>query len=171
MAIEYPTSKEKIVKIVEEAFEDFKEGRFRDMRLGKEIVPEKQVQAGILHELIVARFSKLEGYREGLAKHDKDIEYIRNKQFSIEVKTSSNPDRIAGNRMTAGLVSYSDPSGYYLCINFDPYLKNKEQVPQLRKIRFGWIDAKKWKPQTGKGQASTLSAETLRRLNTLFIKD
>ncbi|MBI5223900.1 ScaI family restriction endonuclease [Candidatus Micrarchaeota archaeon] len=167
----YPVSKQTIVALVTEAFEDFRQGKFREMRLGAEVIPEKQVQAGILHELVVARFSRLAGFREGMQKHDKDIACIKDTRLSLEVKTASNPNRIAGNRHTAGKTEYSDPSGYFLCINFDPYLKDKTQRPRLRKIRFGWISADKWKPQNGKGQAATLSAETLDTLDLLYVQD
>jgi len=168
----YPLSKKKIVEVVKESFADFKHGKFRKMNLGKEVIPEKQVQSGILHELIVASMSLIKGFREGKQKHDKDIVFIKNNKFSLDVKTSTNPERIAGNRLTAGRTDYVNPSGYFLCVNFDPFLKGiKLQKPKLRKIRFGWIDASKWKPQSGRGQAATLSSETLQSLELLFKQD
>ena len=60
---------------------------------------------------------------------EKDLVYIPNDNFSIEIKTSSSPRNIFGNRSyaqksTTGKTKKSK-SGYYLVINFEK-IENKK---------------------------------------------
>ena len=79
----------------------------------------------LLHELIPVEFAaqdpdKWRGEKSGA---DKDIVYIPNELYSIELKTSSSKGNIFGNR------SYAQPetagkkskSGYYLTVNFGKF--------------------------------------------------
>ena len=93
---------------------------------------------------------------------EKDLVYIPIPAYSIEIKTSSNKNKIFGNR------SYGQPSsnskkskeGYYLAINFEKFSESKN--PKIRLIRFGWLDHSDWiaqKASTGQQARLTKDAD------------
>lgn len=92
-------------------------------------------------------------------KDEKDLVYIPNQRFSIEMKSSGQLGiKIFGNRsynqqtQEESQVSKAEKSGYYITINFHGHTLNL--------IRFGWIDIDDWKPQkSATGQAATLAEE------------
>ena len=84
--------------------------------------------------------------------------YVPNDYYSIEVKTSSDPLHIYGNRSYAQASSKGKKakSGYYLAVNFDKFVQSKN-APGIRLIRFGWLDSQDWIGQTAPtGQQSRL---------------
>lgn len=107
-------------------------------------------------------------------KNDKDAVHIPDDFYSFEIKTSSHPNRIFGNR------SYAQPpseregkskDGYYLAINWSKVSKSTDK-PYIRKIRRGWLDHSDWKPQkspTGQ-QASVRSNARKYKLLEIFSK-
>jgi hypothetical protein len=114
----------------------------------------------LLHELIplelAARYTKL--WRNGNSSEDKDIVYIPDDIYSIELKTSSNPRHIYGNRSYAQETSIGKKakSGYYLAINFEKFSSSNIR-PRVKLIRFGWIDSGDWLGQKAPtGQQSRL---------------
>jgi hypothetical protein len=99
-----------------------------------------------------------EKWRGTLAKDEKDIVYLEDSKYSIEIKTSGQLDtKIFGNRSYGQEADDSnneelpkkEKSGYYITANF--------YQQSLTLLRFGWIDHEDWKPQkSSKGQAATL---------------
>jgi ScaI restriction endonuclease len=95
-------------------------------------------------------------WRGGQTKGEKDLVYIPNSEYSIEVKTSGQPgyriygNRSYGQRARSTSVAQKEKSGYYLAANFFGR--------SLTLLRFGWIDAGDWKPQVAPtGQMAGLS--------------
>lgn len=97
-------------------------------------------------------------WRGGLAKTEKDLVYIIEPDYSIEVKTSGQlGTKIFGNRSYskgAGegeAASKPEKSGYYLAVNF--------HEKTLLLVRFGWIDWSDWAGQKAQsGQAASLGS-------------
>jgi hypothetical protein len=134
----------------------------KGFKIGKDIFPKPQIMGFLLHELIplelAAKYPKL--WREEKTTSDKDIVYIPNDYYSIEVKTSSNPTHIYGNRSYAQAATENKKakSGYYLAVNFQKVVKGK--VARIVLIRFGWLDANDWIGQkAATGQQSRLSPD------------
>lgn len=135
----------------------------KGFRIGKEIFPKPQIMGFFLHELIPL---ELKGrypsqWRGEISASDKDIVYIPDVKFSIEVKTSSNPSHIYGNRSYAQSTTKGKKakSGYYLAVNFEKFSSVNEH-PSIKLIRFGWLDSNDWIGQkAASGQQSRLSSE------------
>ena len=89
---------------------------------------------------------------------EKDLVYRPNIDYSVEIKTSSNPSRIFGNRSYAQKTDNpkKTKTGYYLAVNFERF-KDSPQ-PKIRKISFGWLDHNDWRGQKAQtGQQSSLA--------------
>ena len=89
--------------------------------------------------------------------------------FSIEIKTSSHPKQIFGNRSFAQVseTKKKDKAGYYLAINFQSF---QSANPAIARIRFGWLDASDWQGQRSQtGQQARLKPATEKaKLVTLY---
>lgn len=131
--------------------------------IGREIKPAPQIMGSLLHALIPLELAKHhDGWRAELDSHDKDLVYIPDKQYSVEIKTSSNEAQIFGNR-SFGVENPGKgkkaKDGYYLAVNFEPWPSDGDELPRVRMIRFGWLDHTDWVAQRAQtGQASTLPA-------------
>jgi hypothetical protein len=134
------------------------------LKIGVDIFPRPQVIGALLHELIPAAIEAEfpDFWRKEEIKNDKDIVCKYDNSLSIELKTSSNPGQIFGNR------SYAQPhsgegkikDGFYLAVNFQPFSKDNA-TPQILKIRFGWLAHTDWIAQTSStGQQSRLAPHT-----------
>ncbi|MBP0016781.1 MAG: ScaI family restriction endonuclease [Cyanobacteria bacterium SBLK] len=95
-------------------------------------------------------------WQGGKNKEDKDIIYLPDDRFSLEIKTSGQKGlKIFGNRSYGQKTKNENlekksKSGYYITVNFF------DQTINL--IRFGWIDFDDWKAQKSQtGQAASLS--------------
>jgi len=162
---EHPLDPKEIVEIVLESWNSIFDSKMgtKGFRIGKDIFPKPQIMGFLLHELIplelAARYpDKWRGDRDA---SEKDIVYIPNDYYSIEVKTSSNPSHIYGNRSFAQKSSKSKKakSGYYLAINFGKFSKSTLH-PEIRLVRFGWLDSEDWIGQrSATGQQSRLSPD------------
>lgn len=149
-------------------------GRHR-LKIGEHIFPKPQVIGALLHELIpaeiVANYPGI--WQREQEKYDKDIVYLPDDRYSIELKTSSNPNQIFANRSYAQTPSQQKKSkdGYYLAVNFEQ-IKAKTQQPRILMIRFGWLDHTDWIGQTSAtGQQARLAPETYGlKLKTLYPK-
>jgi hypothetical protein len=159
----HPLSTKEIVDVVLSSWSSiFASGiGSKGFKIGKDIFPKPQIMGFFLHELIplelAARYPKL--WRPERTSEDKDIVYIPDDRYSIEIKTSSNPKRIFGNRSYAhgSKKGKKVKSGYYLAINFEK-VEDKIERPKIRLIRFGWIDEGDWIGQkAASGQQSRLS--------------
>jgi hypothetical protein len=145
------------------AWKEFLSSRIGEARIGIEILPQPQIVGFFLHELIpiiVARNE--EGWRRGnVGAQEKDLHYIENPSFSIEIKTSSNKRNIFGNRSyaQAPTANSSDKAGYYLTVNFEGF-KDAGTEPHILRIRFGWLDHSDWVGQAAPtGQQAHLTRE------------
>jgi len=160
---EHPLSKEEIVSIVISSWKSILDSNLgtKGFKIGKDIFPKPQIMGFLLHELIplelASKYPTI--WRGEENSSDKDIVYIPDDYYSIEVKTSSNPKHIYGNRSYAQDTTSSKKakSGYYLAVNFEKVVKNK--TPKITLIRFGWLDSDDWIGQkAATGQQSHLSS-------------
>ncbi|MFN8626393.1 MAG: ScaI family restriction endonuclease [Candidatus Binatia bacterium] len=162
---EHPLKAKEIVEVVLAAWDSIFASKLGTsaFHIGKDIFPKPQIMGFFLHELIplelAARHPKT--WRGEKASEDKDIVYIPDDQYSIEVKTSSNPRHIFGNRSYAQEASENKKvkSGYYLTVNFEKFSGDTKR-PNILLVRFGWLDATDWIGQkAATGQQSRLPPE------------
>lgn len=161
----HPLSVNEIRDVVLESWEEIFRSKIgkKAFRIGKDIFPKPQIMGFLLHELIPLEFSARypNVWSKEKIAHDKDLVYIPNDTFSIEIKTSSNPNSIFGNRSYAQEVvnGKKDKSGYYLAVNFEKCADEGCPKPKILKIRFGWLDHTDWMGQTAaSGQQARLSS-------------
>jgi hypothetical protein len=162
---DHPLSIDEIADIVLSSWKSIFASRIGKMaaHIGKEIFPKPQIMGFFLHELIplelAARYPSK--WRGEISSGDKDIVYIPDDNFSIEVKTSSNPNHIFGNRSYAQEVTTNKKvkSGYYLAVNFQKFSTSLKK-PNILLVRFGWLDSSDWMGQkAATGQQSRLSSD------------
>ena len=119
-------------------------------RIGVDIFPKPQVMGFLLHELVALELAARhpDKWRGEQAGDDKDLVYVPDGRFSVEIKTSSDKAHIYGNRSYAQESSSAKKSktGYYLAINFEKFSKTNHH-PKITMIRFGWIDHADWQGQ------------------------
>lgn len=171
----YPLHMDELVEVVKLSWEGVFASRvgIKRFQIGKHIFPKPQIIAFFLHELIplelTSRYPGL--WRGEEIAADKDVVYIPDIAYSMEIKTSSHASQIFGNRSYAqeGATGKKSKSGYYLAVNFDKSAKGSP-APRLRKIRFGWLDHSDWQGQlAATGQQARLSPEVERgKLRLLF---
>jgi len=163
----HPLDLDDIVEVVLYAWERILNTQIGgELQIGKDVFPSPQIMGNYLHELIPVLLSRRfpEKWRKELVKEDKDVVYIPNPFYSVEIKTSSNPNNVFGNRSYGQENSENNSgkskSGYYITVNFEKFTKNPNHKPKIKKIRFGWIDHDDWKAQKSEtGQAAPLSIE------------
>jgi hypothetical protein len=127
------------------------------VRLSELAVPAQVV--GYFFEVLFAREleTRFPGqWRGQRTKDEKDLVYVPNGRFSVELKTSGQMGfKIFGNRSHGQELrdpssGKKEKSGYYITINF--------VGKTITLMRFGWIDATDWKPQASPtGQMAGLS--------------
>jgi len=170
----HPLRAKEIVDAVLEAWDGIFTSSIGSMglKIGQHLYPQPQILGFFLHELIpyqlVGRHPRK--WRRGETKGEKDIVYVPNTTFSIEIKTSSHADKIFGNRSYAQEGAGAGKFGYYLAVNFEKCLPGAK--PCIRLIRFGWLDHSDWIGQTAAtGQQARLSDIVERtKLLTLYRK-
>lgn len=171
----YPLDMDELVEIVRLSWTGVFSSKIGTKRfqIGKHIFPKPQILAFFLHELIPLELtSRYPGvWRGEESATDKDIVYVPDDAYSMEIKTSSHANQIFGNRSYAqeGAKKKKSKSGYYLAVNFDKSTKGLPS-PRLRRIRFGWLDHSDWQGQlAATGQQARLSPEVERgKLKLLF---
>lgn len=171
----YPLRMDELVEVVHAAWGSLFQSKIgaNQFAIGEHLFPKPQIIAFFLHELIPLELaSRYPGvWRGELVGADKDVVYIPDELYSIEIKTSSHPSQIFGNRSYAqqGGVAKKSKSGYYLAVNFDKVVRS-EFPAKLRRIRFGWLDHEDWRGQAAStGQQARLSPEVERgKLRLLF---
>lgn len=163
----HPLTPDLIVNVVLEAWDGIMKTKIADeLLIGRDIFPSPQILGNYLHELIPVILQKRypDLWRKEYEKSDKDLVYIPNPDFSVEIKTSSNANNIYGNRSygqeNSANNSGKSKDGYYITINFEKLdSKNPDFRPEIQKIRFGWIDHSDWQPQKSPtGQQALLSS-------------
>ncbi len=133
----------------------------RPFRIGVDLFPRPQIMGFFLHELIPVElaYRYKDVWRREQSSHEKDLVYIPDEQYSIEMKTSSSGRNIYGNRSYAqeSKSARKNKSGYYLAINFQNFT-SKIQYPRVELVRFGWLDHEDWIGQSAAtGQQARLS--------------
>src|SRR3989339_967384 len=102
LVAKHPLSVNEIKEIVLESWEEIFSSKIgkKSFRIGKDIFPKPQIMGFLLHELIPLEFSVRYPniWRKEKSSSDKDLIYVPDDSFSIEIKTSSNPNSIFGNR-------------------------------------------------------------------------
>lgn len=160
----HPLCAKEIVEVVLSTWNDIFESRIgkKPFRIGVDLFPKPQILAFFLHELIPLEFARryADLWRgEGKAS-EKDLVYLPDERFSVEIKTSSHKTRIFGNRSYAqtGVDSRKNKSGFYLAVNFEKCTKSMSGPPKILRIRFGWLDASDRRGQrAASGQQANLS--------------
>jgi hypothetical protein len=160
----FPLPMDKLVEVVLSSWEDIFHSRFgaRAYEIGRDIYPEPQIMGFLLHELIPLNLAVAfpSRWRRGSAATECDAVCVTNADWSFEIKTSSSPAGIFGNR------SYAHVSGragklrgsFYLAVNFAKFAG--EVRPEITLIRFGWLGPGDWLGQrTESGQRARLTKE------------
>lgn len=149
------TEKELVTAVLESWKGIFKSKIGRHAKIGVDIFPKPQMAGLFLHELIAMEIAARypDEWRRDDTANEKDLVYLPNSRFSIEIKTSSSASGIFANRSYAQAPTdrKKSKSGYYLAVNFQP-IKRGVPKPQIMKIRFGWLDHTDWigqKAETG----------------------
>jgi hypothetical protein len=141
--------------------------------IGREIKPNPQIMGFLLHALIPLELATShDGWRAESSAGDKDLVYEPDPALSIEIKTSSHPSQIFGNRS----FGVDNPGrgkkakdGYYVAVNFEKW-PSVDRTPQIVQIKYGWLDSTDWVAQKAEtGQQSALpSAVDNNQLLTVF---
>lgn len=163
---EHPLSEEEIVDAVLDAWDRIKLTKIGgELQIGVDVFPSPQIMGNYLHELIPVMLArKYPGvWRKEQLKDEKDMVYIPNDFYSVEIKTSSNATNIYGNRSYGQENSENNSGkkkyGYYITVNFDMYTEINHN-PRIKKIRFGWIDHSDWHAQAAAtGQQAKLDKD------------
>lgn len=171
----FPLDMEELVQIVKTSWHGVFASKIgtKGFQIGRHIFPKPQIIAFFLHELIPLELaSRYPGiWRGEVSAADKDVVYIPDSTYSIEIKTSSHTSQIFGNRSYAqeGGKGKKSKAGYYLAVNFDKSVKGAPE-PRLRRVRFGWLDHTDWQGQAAAtGQQARLSPQVERgKLRLLF---
>jgi ScaI restriction endonuclease len=143
-------------------------------KIGHDIFLVPQAMATLLQELVALRLQHQfpQDWRRDRAKNEKDLVYLPNDYFSIEVKTSSSANDIFGNRSYAqpATLGSKSKSGYYLAINFDAFGYDKTNDDyysisihpvSIKRVRFGWLDHSDWLAQmAATGQQARLTPDS-----------
>ena len=163
---QHPLSATEIVETVLTCWDQIFDSRIGPLTIGQDIFPTPQAMALFLHHLIPHAFSTKypEQWRGEIDKTDKDLVYIPDPFYSAELKTSSHGSQIFGNRSYAQEATDASKSknGYYLTVNFSKFGRSKNsRRPEIRRIRFGWLDHSDWIAQSAAtGQQAHLAPET-----------
>lgn len=159
----HPLKVDDIISAVLESWEKILNTKIGDeLQIGVDIFPSPQIMGNYIHELIpVVLSKKYPGiWKKEFYKEDKDLVYIPNDYYSIEIKTSSSKNNLYGNRSygqdEGENTSGKSKSGFYIGVNFEDI--KKVNPPKILKIRFGWIDHSDWIAQkSATGQQASLS--------------
>ena len=164
----HPLIMGEVIDVVLEAWEEILQTKIAGkLAIGIDVFPQPQIMGNYLHELIpVILEQRYPGkWSRDLRKKDKDLVYLPDSRFSTEIKTSSNANNIYGNasygKEDSSSVSSKSRDGYYLAINFEKFQQNNPSYkPEIRKIRFGWIDHLDWHSQAASsGQQSSIKPD------------
>jgi len=163
---DHPLSQDVLISTVLEAWDRILRTKIaNELQIGIDIFPTPQILGNYLHELIpVLLEKKYPGqWTRDIEKKDKDLVCVTNPYYSVEIKTSSNANNIYGNasygQEDSANASSKTKDGYYLAINFEKFVPSEKNfIPRIKKIRFGWLDHSDWHSQNApSGQAATIS--------------
>ncbi|MCD3403720.1 ScaI family restriction endonuclease [Streptococcus equi] len=99
---EFPIEMETLRKIVLDSWNELFtiSNATRDFAIGKTIFPKPQILGFFLEEIVTQKIHKLDPktWIPDPTGYSKDLENVREPKYSIEIKTSSSPKNIYGNR-------------------------------------------------------------------------
>ncbi len=160
----HPLKEEEITNVICKSWDDIFNSKIGSFKIGREIFPSPQIISFFLHEL-TAHYLTLSHkglFVVGKNKNEKDIHHVKDESLSVEIKASSHPTQIFGNR------SYAQPNevntrkskdGYYITINFEKISKENPE-PKILAIRFGYLEHTDWIAQlSATGQQARLKTE------------
>ncbi len=166
LVAQHPLKQHEMIEVVLQAWRDIFDSKLgpKEFKIGKDIFPQPQIMAFLLHELIPLELASRypDKWRRDTSGADKDLVYMPDEKFSVEIKTSSSATGIHGNRSYAQPTSgdKKSKSGYYLAVNFEGFSEKRLEGPKIRLIRFGWFDHTDWKGQkAASGQEAHPSKE------------
>jgi hypothetical protein len=172
----HPFTESEIKEIVFKSWKAIFESKIGEFKIGKEIFPAPQILSFFLHELIGHYFDKkYKGkFHVGTKKNEKDIHCVYNENLSIEIKASSNKNRIFANRSYAQPASSNEKKnkdGYFIAVNFEKVTPDNPN-PKILIIRFGYLEHSDWRAQAAAtGQQANLAPETYeKKFITLYSK-
>lgn len=162
---QHPLGEHEIVEVVLEAWESIMTTKIGGkLQIGRDVLPSPQIMGNYLHMLTAAILTERhpDVWRGEIDKSDKDIVYIPDDTYSVEIKTSSQ-NSIYGNRSYGQKNSDNNSGkqkyGYYLAINFEKFTQS-DRHPKVKRIKFGWLDHEDWRAQAAAtGQNSTLDRD------------
>lgn len=162
----HPLDTLELLHVVEQAWAAIGNSQIGRFRIGVDIFPKPQIVGFFLHELIALEITRRypEMWKRDEQITDKDLVYLPDERFSIEIKTSSSRGQIYGNRSYAqvGNDEQKGKSGYYLAVNFEKITPTTPH-PQLHLVRFGWLDHQDWLGQAAPtGQQARLNPDAER---------
>lgn len=160
----HPLKPIEIIDVVLASWNNILNSSFGVYKVGEHIFPKPQIIGSLLHELIPKELSNRHPEWRGERDiADKDIVYDPDDHFSIELKTSSNPKHVYGNRSFAKqeVKNKKSKGGYYIAVNFQKFNHDTDTQPEINLIRFGWLDHVDWVGQnSSSGQQARLLPET-----------
>jgi hypothetical protein len=145
----HPLSSVELTEVILKAWDGIYQSSIgsQPFRIGQDIFPPPQLMGFFLHELVglELQYRYPAQWRKTIRTDEKDLVYIPDSLYSIEIKTSSSKTKIYGNRSYAqiGQSARKSKSGYYLAVNFEKFSTHNPQ-PQIIRIRFGWLDHDDW---------------------------
>lgn len=136
-----------------------------DFAIGKTIFPKPQMLGFFLEEIITQKIHRLDPkiWEPDPTGYSKDLVNKVEPEFSVEIKTSSSPKNIYGNRSYGqrGSSAKKSKDGYYLAVNFEQFDKINPLLkrPEIRLIRFGYLNYTDWLSQASStGQQARIPA-------------
>lgn len=161
----FPIAMSDLTKVVLASWEDIFHSRIgaKGFSIGTDVYPEPQIMAFLLHELIPLNLeATFPGqWMRGSAASQCDAVCVNDDAHSFEIKTSSSPSGIFGNRSYAHV---SDRAGkrrgsFFLAVNFGKFVAQQAR-PEITLIRFGWLGSGDWIGQRAEsGQQARLTKE------------
>ena len=165
---DHPLKKDEIIDAVLESWDSIFESKIgkHGIQIGKEIFPVPQIMGAFLHELIPLELEAKhkDKWCRDRSADDKDLVYLPDPRFSVEIKTSSSKNQVFANRSYAQEATDNKKSknGYYLTVNFQNFNECTGR-PKIRQIAFGWLDHTDWIGQAAAtGQQARLNPATYR---------
>jgi len=149
---QHPLDTGQLYNLVQKTWNEIFESKIgtKPFQIGIDLFPQPQIMGFFLHELIPLEleFNFPGVWRRNRTADEKDLVYMADNTFSVEIKTSSSARSIYGNRSYAQAAESSrkTKSGYYLAINFQKF-SDKVIRPGITSIRFGWLDHEDWQGQ------------------------
>lgn len=160
---DHPLSSEVIVRTVLKVWNDILTLSVGDKpyRIGKDLFPRPQLIGMLLHELISIELGKLlpGEWKGDEKKNEKDLVFLPDNDYSIEIKTSSSDNGVYGNRSYVKSEKGTKlRDGYFLVVNFERITPTS--LGYIKSIRFGYLNKEDWIAQKSEtGQQSRLSKE------------